>query len=246
MARSRREAPRDALVACPQSLRLSPDQRGNLQMAGYSSGRLLELETRFLVQYGMDGSRRTPERWSERLYRFALAAGSKDKWRSEAPRTPTVSEPVACPAGLRLTDQQREAFMEKAGYTFDRLVHLEQSFVVRYGLADGALDSPEGWLRRLAGYVTACGKAQSVMTTHGPKPCGPTIFPVTEPRPIAKAPPAPPPLQISAEERAALQAEYEERMRVAAAAKAPRAPITTTPEDLKRRLADQLARLKTG
>jgi len=93
------------LMACPQDLRLSLDQRGNLQMAGYTSGRILELETRFVVQYGMVDERREPQRWRERLYRFALAAGPKDKFRPEAPRTAVVSgEPIPWPGSAGRAD----------------------------------------------------------------------------------------------------------------------------------------------
>lgn len=198
------------LMECPESLRLSEADRSNLEMGrGYHPHRILELETRFVAQYGATGERRTAQQWQRRLWGFICSAGTADRPAVGVKPAEAGVERMACPDDLRMTDRQRASIMERLGYSFDRIVHLEGVYRVRYGLASSDEVTLEEWRRRLSGFVIKAGKADRVMTLRGEMPGKPAVFEVKEPRPAPAPPSGPLPQRMTEAERAAALEQWK-------------------------------------
>lgn len=245
-------------MECPASIRLSEADRSNLQMGrGYHPNRIIELETRFAAQYGGSGERRTSQQWQRRLWGFVCSAGTADRAAVGVRPAEAGVERLACPDDLRMTDRQRASIMEQLGYSFDRIVHLEGVYRVRYGLASSDVVTLEEWRRRLSGFVVKAGKADRVMTPRGEMPGKPAVFEVNEPRP-APAPSGPPPQPMTDEERAAALEYWKKpyvaknaaiKPGVAAAAVIPAADLERLQrlqEEARRRFAEMASAAKAG
>ena len=199
---------------------------------GFHPNRITELETRFAAQYGATGERRTAQQWQKRLWGFVVSAGPRDNIQVGPKPKEVGVERMPCPADLRMTDRQRAHIMEQLGYSFDRLVHLEGVYRVRYGLSSAEELSLEEWRRRLAGFVIKAGRSDRVMTPSGPAPGKPAVFQVKEPRPVL-ADRGPKPQPVTDEQRQAML-DYWKQPFVPVKAPSPAPEARLAPEDIER------------